>query len=307
LVWRRILSKVRDRARFIWDFGGGGIFTSALRVLDELNNRSHAWDVNVVNGEISGSLSNSPRYVEACRLAVSEETAFRKFRSCTSYRMVLEHVSPRTGEEYLRMLRRDEKAYKTLISLLPIINAGGPAKYRFKSLGKISPTSIRYAKVHQDLIDLFGDLTRYSITEIGCGYGGMAIQIIFVEDICSYAVVDLPEVEDLAIKFVKTMINDSSSALVRGDRDANGEIDLLLSNYAFSELSRELQDVYINCFLKYSARGYMIYNHINPPEFNSYTAREICEMLPGAEIREEFPKTDPTNVLIVWGHNSAHS
>jgi len=302
LRWRRILSRIKDRAKFIWDLGGDGVAIGALRVLDELQNRSKAWDVSANDSEISGSLSNTPQYVEACGQAASEESTFSRFRSCRSYRMVLEHVSPRTGEEYLRILRKDEKAFKTLKSLLPVINTGGPAIYRFRGLGRISPTSIRYAKVHQDLNDLFGDLSNYSVTEIGCGYGGMASQIISGEEIVSYDLVDLPEVEKLAIKFVKTMVNGRSNRIIRANRDAKGKIDLLLSNYAFSELDRKLQDDYIRRYLSRSNRGYMIYNHITPPEFNSYTARDICAMIPGAEITEEFPKTDPTNVLIIWGH-----
>jgi hypothetical protein len=297
------LSRIKDRAKFIWDLGGGGVAISTLRVLDEIQNRSKAWDVNGYDNEISGSLSNTPRYVEVCGQAASKEFTFGRFRSCRSYRMVLEHVSPRTGQEYLRILRKDEKALDTLKFLLPLINTGGPAIYRFRGLGRISPTSIRYAKVHQDLMDFFGDLSNYSITEIGCGYGGMASQIISGEAIASYGIVDLPEVENLAIKFVKTIVNERSNKIVRADRDAQGKIDLLLSNYAFSELTRELQDDYISRYLSRSNRGYMIYNHITPPEFNSYTARDICAMIPGAEIKEEFPKTDPTNVLIIWGHN----
>jgi hypothetical protein len=79
----------------------------------------------------------------------------------------------------------------------------------------------------------------------------------------------------------------------------------VISNYAFSELTRELQDDYLERYILKSKRGYMIYNHINPPEFKSYSALDFCELVPGAEIIEEVPKTDNTNVLIIWGHKSS--
>jgi hypothetical protein len=46
----------------------------------------------------------------------------------------------------------------------------------------------------------------------------------------------------------------------------------------------------------------MIYNHINPQSFGSYSSTEICEMIPGSQIVSEIPLTDKSNVLIIWGH-----
>jgi hypothetical protein len=299
-----VMAKIISRIRFIWDLGGTNPFTFFVRVLNEIENRSRFWDVPHKQNQMEGSLSNAPNYLTACRFAVDSNEKFEVFRSCKSYRKILEHVSPRTGEKYLRQLDRRGIPYLTLKNLTSRINVGGPATYSFPGLGKISPTSIRYAKVHNDLRNIFGDLNDLEVLEIGCGYGGLALQLLEGESLGSFSILDLEIVEELAIKYLS---NTNSKALNFVQRARNQElksIDLLISNYAFSELTKDLQDEYFNRYIKKSRMGYMIYNHINPAEFLSYSAHEICKKIPGSELLAEIPQTDQTNVLIVWGHKS---
>jgi len=69
--------------------------------------------------------------------------------------------------------------------------------------------------------------------------------------------------------------------------------DLLVSNYAFTELPRSIQDVYFRKVVSRSKRGYITYNEITPPEFRSYKAPELVEMIPGAHVLKEEPLTHP--------------
>jgi putative sugar O-methyltransferase len=275
-----------------------------IRILDEFKNRANSWDVSVQDWRISGSLSNTQSYLTVCQAALTLEDSFSKFRSCKSYRKILEHVPPRTGEKYLRQLKKTELPFQTLKNLVPQINLGGPATYHFHGLGSISPTSIRYAKVHNDIRKLFGELTDFKILEIGCGYGGLALQMMNGESLRSFEIADLEVVEQLAEKYVLRINPETRNVLKIARQNKHEEIDLVISNYAFSELTRELQDEYLRNYILKSKRGYMIYNHINPVEFESYSALDFCKIVPGAEIIQEIPKTDKTNVLIVWGHNS---
>jgi putative sugar O-methyltransferase len=275
-----------------------------IRILDELKNRAISWDVSVQDWRTTGSLSNTPSYLNAIQAALTSEESFSKFRSCKSYRKILEHVPPRTGEKYLRQLKKAEVPFQTLKNLVPQINLGGPATYHFHDLGSVSPTSIRYAKVHNDIRNLFGDLTNFKILEIGCGYGGLALQMMNGESLRSFEIADLEVVEQLAEKYVLRINPETKNVFGIARQHNHKEIDLVISNYAFSELTRELQDEYLENFILNSKRGYMIYNHINPIEFESYSAHDFCKMVPGAEIIQEIPQTDKTNVLVVWGHNS---
>lgn len=294
---------VKAKIFFLWELGGASIPIFVQRILDEIRNRSSMWDIEFIDLNMKGSLSNTANYVEVCSRASQDDDVFNKFRSCKSYRKILEHVSPRNGEKYLRMLKQGGIPYKSLLSLSPRVNVGGPAVYKFKNIGRISPTSIRYAKVHEDLRSLFGALEEFSVVEIGCGYGGLAVQLLEREKLAIFAIADLAPVENLAFKYVKEVSPEKITLIKNASSLRDTQFDLVISNYAFSELTRELQDDYFEKFISKSKRGYMIYNHINPAEFNSYSASEICKKIPGAEIKEEVPLTDKTNVLIVWGHH----
>ena len=74
-----------------------------------------------------------------------------------------------------------------------------------------------------------------------------------------------------------------------------------ISNYAFSELNRTLQDAYIDKVINKCSNGYMVYNHITPKEFNTYTAIEFANLLvPKSQIFDETPCTFKNNRLVIW-------
>ena len=62
----------------------------------------------------------------------------------------------------------------------------------------------------------------------------------------------------------------------------------MISNYAFTELRREMQEVYFNKIILSSAAGYITYNDINPADFRSYTREESLNKIPGARVIEEI-------------------
>ena len=76
--------------------------------------------------------------------------------------------------------------------------------------------------------------------------------------------------------------------------------DLIISNFAFSELNKETQDFYLKKYVLNSTFGYMIYNQINPKGF-SYTLEEILGLIPKSYLLDEVPLTDPNNRLLLWG------
>lgn len=269
-----------------------------------MRNRRQAWDIESIQSRLGKSLSDDGLYNEICNLAVKDDQVFRKFRSCRSYRRILEHVSYRDGLKYLSLIQPKSDAMDNLLSVISHGAVGGPATFFYSGLGEISPTILRYAKTHQDFLNLFGKMDGSDIVEIGCGFGGLAAQLINGQSVNSYSIVDLPEVELLIEKYLNVSEKKRAQiAKYSHKHELPENFDFLISNYAFSELQREVQVTYFERYIKHSSRGYMIYNHINPKSYNSFTAEEILQMIPGSEIRKEIPETDPTNVLIIWGHN----
>ena len=84
--------------------------------------------------------------------------------------------------------------------------------------------------------------------------------------------------------------------------------DLVISNYAFSELPRKLQEIYIDKVLLKSQRGYLIMNsgreNFTNRSVGKLNLKELQDLLPSFEVLEEMPKTGPDNYVIIWGHKS---
>jgi N-acetyl-gamma-glutamylphosphate reductase len=76
---------------------------------------------------------------------------------------------------------------------------------------------------------------------------------------------------------------------------------LVISNYAFSELPRSIQDVYLKKIILNSKSGYITYNEISPSYFKSYKSEELVKIIPNARIIDEKPLTNKNNCIIIWG------
>jgi len=273
--------------------------------LDELINYSRSWSLKLQNelDDSNGtSLSDTDRYQTICRLAVERDQIFRKFKSCKEYQEVLEHVSRNLGSEYLKILKEDEWISDRLPELV-IGDIGAPYRYTYPGLGRISPTHLRYVKVASDLQGLFGLLGRYNIAEIGVGYGGQSVILDKLFEIETYKMFDLPVVLELAQKYTREC--HVTMSVEQGNLGTSGldSYDLVISNYAFSELKGQVQEDYLLNLIQKSKRGYFTYNDISPLEYDALPAKKFAERIVGAEIYREFPTTAPKNVLVVWGHN----
>ena len=153
-----------------------------------------------------------------------------------------------------------------------------------------------------DLSQLFGSLTNVNVAEIGIGYGGQCRVVKTVWSVAHYQFFDIPEVLALADRFLRLAGFDPLRDDGSDGRNTNGgNFDLLISNYAFSELRRETQEEFWDTVVKHSSRGYLTYNHITPAEWGSLSAYDLAARIPGAQVLPERPLTHPTNVVVAWG------
>jgi putative sugar O-methyltransferase len=166
-------------------------------------------------------------------------------------------------------------------------------------VGKASPTTLRYLKVARDITKNFGVLTGMNIVEIGIGYGGQCRVLSSLYRPGTYALVDLPPVLKLAERFLSESLVDSPTRFISAFGVPEMESDLVVSNYAFSELRREVQEMYMSRVVEKSRRGYMTFNRITPSSFGSMTAEEFA-MRVGGSVIPERPLSYPGNRIIVW-------
>jgi len=155
---------------------------------------------------------------------------------------------------------------------------------------------------------IFGDNIGERIAEIGVGYGGQLLVLDRIFAFKQYTFFDLPPVLELAEKYLESFIlNGAYYPTTINQHSGDMEFDLVISNYAFSELPSNLQLCYIEKVLSKSKRGYITMNsglENSNLHGDHLTLSALEGILPPFQILEERPLTATSNYIIVWGINS---
>jgi putative sugar O-methyltransferase len=240
------------------------------------------------------SVSDNAAYPAICIQASQSEEAFKTFKSNKAYTDILEHVTYEEGQEYAALAFKNKEIEKNIIKFSCNDIYGSPRTFTY-SFGTFSPTTLRYMKVLSDLAQLKLDNT--TIVEIGAGYGGQYAVLRQLFKPKKYIFVDLPE----ALALIKTYItklglDDIEIEYYDTTNIKNINADLVISNYAFSECTEEIQDIYLNSIINRSKHGYIIHNNMR-----GYAHTEFIEKCTNKiKLFPEIPQTHPKNVLLVW-------
>ena len=182
---------------------------------------------------------------------------------------------------------------------------GNPIKYYYDELKtKISPTTLRYIKVASDIKKIFKDEIT-NIVEIGCGYGGQYLILDQVMKINHYVLMDLHNVNKLIEKYLEHhLLNSSYETKTINQLQSNKQFDLVISNYAFSEVPPQTQLSYIKKILSKSKNGYLTMNSgkENSTIKKHLSLEEIKNYIKDIKILEEEPNTSEGNYIIIWGN-----
>src|SRR4029077_7365000 len=210
---------------------------------------------------ISGGMGS---YLDVCRMGPLDSRVFADFRRNPSDMEVLEHVSEEQGREYLRLMSAAGRARRNIVEAAKNDDIGNPPTMCLDSGLMISPTTLRYRKVADDVEKLFGSssLDGADVVEIGVGYGGQCRILDSLFKIKSYTLVDLKPVLNLAGEFLSNFRWGSTWGFLTMNELSPQAYDFALSNYALTELSREVQEVYFAKALEQSRAGYITYNDI---------------------------------------------
>lgn len=229
------------------------------------------------------------------------DSFLKSFKRNPVYQEILEHVNKETGQKYYDLIK---EYYPYILEHVDKFktndNIGDAVKYNYDDI-EISPTTLRYMKVLAEIVNIFGDLNDKNIIEIGTGYGGQCKIIHDVYTPKSYTIVDLPEVLSLNEKYLSYFdINNLSFKTWEND-DFLSEYDLVISNYAFTECSRDIQKIYLEKILKNSKNGYITCNIISGIfNVDSFTKEELITMIDKSFLIGEKPLTHPNNFIILW-------
>lgn len=248
--------------------------------------------------------------------AASQNKVFENFRRHRAYTRILEHVTVEQGAQFLALVT-DPVVRKICLDSEAADRIGNPRRGTYEGR-ELSPTTLRYGKVASDILTLFPRFREMkTICEIGVGYGGQArilSEYAAAVDgaLVRYELVDLPEVLLLAEKYLlffyfpNEMVTRSKGAIaLKGT-----SYDLAISNFAFSEFDRPLQQEYLEKILMNAKSGYLTMNSggaVEPgkPVRDVYSQAELLRLLPNAKILDEVPLTSKNNYILVYGDHVA--
>lgn len=250
--------------------------------------------------------SQSAFYERAVNNIISKKAQLRRFRRIYNYREILEHLDYKDGKKYLSEIKNKNSQILNQVNKFSVNDTfGKPRKFFYPEIGKLSPTTLRYIFVATDLYSKFNMNRIKKIVEIGAGYGGQ-ISILNSLDLNTqneYFIFDLPDVQILIKKYLSNM--KLSSIRFLDIKEFNKiDYDLVISNYAFSELPISLQETYLEKVLMCSKNGYLIMNsgagNKTGRSAGKLSIEYLKERIPYLEVHPESPLTGPDNYLLIW-------
>lgn len=252
---------------------------------------------------VSGSLKD---YREICLKASLDEEYFRNFRRIKGYSNIVEFSNKALGKLFYNHIKSSNCRLQNIDDFALLDEIGNPYRFTYEEKKCYSPTLLRYIAIADHIDKLFQLSDVKSIVEIGAGFGGQCYVLSKIHPFKNYSIYDLPEACALTNKVMNVLglnvvqyIHDLSS------KQHEAPIDLVISNYAFSECDIDLQMDYISKVIAKAQRGYIIYNQISSISgINSLSVQDFINILKGyglnPQVREELILTYSSNVLITW-------
>jgi len=251
----------------------------------------------------AGAMKN---YLSVCLGASENEKVFENFKSNPGYMPIVELGLEETSK-YIPCLKRNANLILSKIEELRENDIyGHPVVYDFPLFGKFSPTTIRYIKQSCDILSNFGSEKISIIVELGGGYGGLSKTLENFINFEKYCIFDLAEPNALTQKYLsKFNLQDkiSSHLFTNEVFFKDKEIDLFISNYAFSELPRLIQQAYIEKIIKKCKMFYIAYNTVSEnSEFDKgMSFSDFCDKVREFDIKVECEQNGLSNNKILYG------
>lgn len=247
-----------------------------------------------------------------CEIAANNQNVFKKFRSNPVTLFTCEHFEEKWDKQMIEALEKNENiifSNEDWAMFLKNDEVGGAIKKEYiinKIERKANCTTLRYIRILQQILELFNNMSSVKrVVEIGGGYGGQCRILTAFCSIEEYTLIDLPEVLGLIRMYIKQFdIEDIDINYIDGTSDfSEAAYDLIISNYAFSEMQMNVQEVYLSKIISRAKKGFIIWNNLSAERLGGYSLEEILARIPGAKTISEIPQTGTKNCIIVWGDN----
>ena len=257
------------------------------------------------------SISGTMDWPRACKALASGAWTSKNFRRIHAVRQVVETLGPVDGRYFGRWIRDNAPGYLTDQRVAAIDTWGGPIRWPGACLGTphaFSPTTLRYL-AHALWLKKEGFVKQGgSVIELGVGFGGLAAMNAIVSN-ATTIMIDLPPVAEAAMLQMKELGLGNFASIDYSKATASDVC--FISNYAFTELSPEMQDAYADQFIRHADRGVILSNAaVFAGHMRSRNNNQIIELLSkhGIHAKAESERSilctsdrHHGNVIVGWG------
>jgi hypothetical protein len=228
----------------------------------------------------NSSVSAAMEWPLACTALVSGAWTTRNFRKTHAVRQVVETLGPFDGKHFAQWILDHAPEYLMDDRVIAVDTWGNPIRWPaclLRTPRAFSPTTLRYL-AHALWLKKEGFVKEGgTIIEIGVGYGGLAAMNALVSK-ATTIMVDLDPVAKTAMRCMKELgLGEYATTDYRKATEGKA---CFVSNYAFTELSRELQDAYASEWIRHTDCGVILSNAaVFLDHMQSRDNKEIIEML----------------------------
>jgi hypothetical protein len=247
-------------------------------------------------------ISDYTRYIDNVEKVVASGR-IDGFKSHSNYNYVLEHCSPKFGEDYYKLLRSTHNLSDDQIAVYCKINdrIGGSALASIGTLPfPVSPTSVGYLRHASLTIDhmISLNLNDVNVVEIGCGYGGYLLALDYASKlrgirIQSYTCIDLDaplRLQELYLSRHNVSFDVSFVSASTYGQNVRKDNLFFVSIYCFSEISPDHQRGYMTHLIPRVSHGLIMWNHVDLFNFGK----------PLVSANPEVPLTGHYNRLVLF-------
>ena len=250
------------------------------------------------NGRWVLDLTKDTSFFDFCKQATIYDDAFDTFK---------------TNNNFTRIIGNDVRSYQIAkmclenITKKEILNEiekykendrlGSPLLYSFPNIGSISPGTLYFMFILENILNEFGDIKNFNICEIGSGYGGQA-NTVLTYGAKEYTCIDNVSTLGLAKKYLN---RNNKSNVVFYDTDnieTDRNYDLVISKWCLSEMDKDGIKFYIDKIISKSKYAYFEMN-IWDLDRKQYLLDEIGKHFKTVKISDEIIKTHANNNFLL--------
>lgn len=241
------------------------------------------------------------KFLRHCRKALEDDTAFQNFRSDFSYQNIIIGGDQTRAEKYLQTI---PYPYLTIPELHECDQLGNPPKHGQVQLSTYTLRCIHTVfKLKEYFEEYFTSQDQSQlprIVEIGSGHGGLCHVLSKYFQYRSYTLIDLPIVNQLAEKYLSNFptLPHKKIRYMNTEQIMPRKYDLLISEFALSELDLKAQEYYLENVVKYCQKAYLAVN-IWDPERKADFKKRLYQVYSQIKEYPEEPPSDYPNYLWV--------